>query len=193
MTGLWAYSNRYPCDNGYKEVTAIPPRDIVYDQDIQLIGLRDKPITQQDTLSRSVSPPRFLPRQDPLSLFEASPLSSCLDRTSKHLENPQGPIFDFNPEIERPQRNLKRRIRRLMEGNRNNGQHPADGQGLPAQADGAIASPIPQNNQQPPVRTVCDYLSEDLEGLNPAVTMLEFEAEHFELKPVMFNMLNTLG
>ncbi|KAL4309229.1 hypothetical protein GQ457_01G016710 [Hibiscus cannabinus] len=37
--------NRYPCDNGYKKVTAFPPRDIVYEQDIQLFGLRDKPIT----------------------------------------------------------------------------------------------------------------------------------------------------
>ncbi|KAL4378721.1 hypothetical protein GQ457_02G024370 [Hibiscus cannabinus] len=80
-----------------------------------------------------------------------------------------------------------------MEVNRNNGQQPADGQNLPAQACGAIAPPIPQNNQQPPVRTVRDYLAEDLEGLNPAITMLEFEAEYFELKPVMFNMLNTLG
>ncbi|KAK9042694.1 hypothetical protein V6N11_017759 [Hibiscus sabdariffa] len=107
--------------------------------------------------------------------------------------NPQGPIFDFDPEIERTQRNLKRRVRRLMEVNRNNGQQPADGQNLPAQAGGVIAPPIPQDNQQPPVRTVRDYLTEDLEGLNPAVTMPEFEAEHFELKPVMFNMLNTLG
>ncbi|KAL4273966.1 hypothetical protein GQ457_13G015910 [Hibiscus cannabinus] len=48
-------------------------------------------------------------------------------------------------------------------------------------------------NQQLPARTVRDYLAEDLEGLNPAVTMPDFEAEHFELKPVMFNMLNTLG
>ncbi|KAL4281205.1 hypothetical protein GQ457_03G013640 [Hibiscus cannabinus] len=76
--------NRYPCDNGYKEVTTFPPRDIVYDQDIQLFGLRDKPITSQDALPRSESPPRYLPGQDPLSLFEASPLSSCLDRSSKH-------------------------------------------------------------------------------------------------------------
>ncbi|KAL4297733.1 hypothetical protein GQ457_12G014650 [Hibiscus cannabinus] len=45
--------DRYPCDNGYKEVTAFPPRNIVYDQDIQLIGLRDKPITQQDALPKS--------------------------------------------------------------------------------------------------------------------------------------------
>ncbi|KAK8534650.1 hypothetical protein V6N12_057294 [Hibiscus sabdariffa] len=65
------------------------------------------------------------------------------------------------------------------------------GQNPPAPAGHAIAPP--QNNQQPPARTVRDYLAEDLEGLNPAVTTLEFEAEHFELKPVMFNMLNTLG
>ncbi|KAK8510302.1 hypothetical protein V6N12_073373 [Hibiscus sabdariffa] len=50
-----------------------------------------------------------------------------------------------------------------------------------------------QNNQQQPARTVRDYLAEDLDGLNPTVTIPEFEAKHFELKPVMFNMLNTLG
>ncbi|KAK8690745.1 hypothetical protein V6N13_074272 [Hibiscus sabdariffa] len=111
----------------------------------------------------------------------------------RNRANPQGPIFEFDPEIERTQRNLKRRVRRLMEVNRNNGQQPADGRNQPAQAEGAIVPPIPQDNQQPPVRTVRDYLAEDLEGLNPAVTMPEFEAEHFELKPVMFNMLNTLG
>ncbi|KAL4363566.1 hypothetical protein GQ457_04G021350 [Hibiscus cannabinus] len=60
-----------------------------------------------------------------------------------------------------------------------------------APAGRAIVPPIPQNNQQQPVRRVRDYLAEDLEGLNPAVTIPEFEAEHFELKPVMFNMLNT--
>ncbi|KAL4318954.1 hypothetical protein GQ457_18G011040 [Hibiscus cannabinus] len=86
--------DRYPCDNGYKEVIAFPLRDIVYDQDIQLIGLRDKPITQRDALSRSESPPRFLPRQDLLSLFEASPLSSYLDRTSKHLHRRSRSIDD---------------------------------------------------------------------------------------------------
>ncbi|KAK9045834.1 hypothetical protein V6N11_051739 [Hibiscus sabdariffa] len=106
--------------------------------------------------------------------------------------NPQGPRFNFDPEIERTQRQLKRRIRSLMEHNKN-GQPPANGQGLPAQEDGAIAPPIPQNNQQPPIRTIRDYLAEDLEGLNPTVMIPEFEAEHFELKPVMFNMLNTLG
>ncbi|KAK8676030.1 hypothetical protein V6N13_034085 [Hibiscus sabdariffa] len=103
------------------------------------------------------------------------------------------PKYNLDPEIERTQRDLKRRVRRLMDRNGNNGQHPADGQDPPAPAGGAIVPPIPQNNQQQPVRTVRDYLAEDLEGLNPAVTIPEFEAEHYELKPVMFNMLNTLG
>ncbi|KAL4298081.1 hypothetical protein GQ457_12G000120 [Hibiscus cannabinus] len=107
--------------------------------------------------------------------------------------NPRGPRFDFDPKIERTQKQLKRRIRGLMNGNRNNGQQPADGQELPARADGVIAPPAPQMDQQLSARTVRDYLAEDLEGLNPAVTMPDFEAEHFELKPVMFNMLNTLG
>ncbi|KAK8713429.1 hypothetical protein V6N13_148647 [Hibiscus sabdariffa] len=60
------------------EVAAFPPRDIAYKQDIQLFGLRDKPITQQDALPRSEFPLRYLPGQDPLSLCETSPLSSCL-------------------------------------------------------------------------------------------------------------------
>ncbi|KAL4367747.1 hypothetical protein GQ457_05G022960 [Hibiscus cannabinus] len=107
--------------------------------------------------------------------------------------NPRGPRFDFDHEIERTQKQLKGRIRSLMERNNNNGQPPADGQDLPAQADGVIAPLIPQINQQPPARTVRDYLAEDLEGLHPAVTMPEFEAENFELKPMMFKMLNTLG
>ncbi|KAK9020710.1 hypothetical protein V6N11_010727 [Hibiscus sabdariffa] len=107
--------------------------------------------------------------------------------------NPRGPRFDLDPEIERTQKQLKRRIKDLMEVNRNNSQPPADGRNIPAQADGVILPPAQQMNQQLPARTVRDYLAEDLEGLNPAVTMPEFEAEHFELKPVMFNMLNTLG
>ncbi|KAK8972461.1 hypothetical protein V6N11_070836 [Hibiscus sabdariffa] len=111
----------------------------------------------------------------------------------RNRANPSGPIYDLDPEIGRTQRDLKRRVRILMERNGNNGQHPVDGQDPPAPAGGAIVPPIPQNNQQQPVMTVRDYLPEDLEGLNPAVTIPEFEAEHFELKPVMFNMLNTLG
>ncbi|KAK8715371.1 hypothetical protein V6N13_042705 [Hibiscus sabdariffa] len=69
---------------------------------------------------------------------------------------------------------------------------PRDRQQPPTPAGGLLIPPTQQNNQQP-IRTVRDYLVKDLDGLNPAVTIPEFEAEHFELKPVMFNMLNTLG
>ncbi|KAK8554295.1 hypothetical protein V6N12_031260 [Hibiscus sabdariffa] len=110
--------------------------------------------------------------------------------------NPRGQIFKLDPEIERTGRELRQRARVIMQGA--NGRNPVDGQeqehpgqNPPAPAGHAIVPP--QNNQQPPARTVRDYLAEDLEGLNPAVTIPEFEAEHFELKPVMFNMLNTLG
>ncbi|KAL4273064.1 hypothetical protein GQ457_13G018810 [Hibiscus cannabinus] len=95
--------------------------------------------------------------------------------------NPRGPRFDLDLEIERTQKQLKRRIRDLMDVNRNNGQPPADGQNLPAQANGAIAPLAQQMNQQLAARTVRDYLAEDLEGQNPAITMPDFEAEHFEL------------
>ncbi|KAK8536042.1 hypothetical protein V6N12_012704 [Hibiscus sabdariffa] len=107
--------------------------------------------------------------------------------------NPRGLIYELDPEIERTRRELRQRARVIMQGN--NGQNPIEGQeqprqNPPAQAGRAI---VPPDNRQQLVRTVRDYLAEDLEGLNPAVTIPEFEAEHFELKPVMFNMLNTLG
>ncbi|KAK8554262.1 hypothetical protein V6N12_031228 [Hibiscus sabdariffa] len=112
--------------------------------------------------------------------------------------NPRDPTYELDPEIERTGRELRQRARALMAHQRNNGQDQIDEQdppwqNAPALAGRAIFPPILQNNQQQPVRTVRDYLAEDLEGLNPAVTIPDFEAEHFELKPIMFNMLNTLG
>ncbi|KAK9032976.1 hypothetical protein V6N11_018018 [Hibiscus sabdariffa] len=61
----------------------------------------------------------------------------------RNRANPNGPIYDLDPEIERTQRDLKRRVRRLMERNGNNGQHPVDGQDPPAPAAGAIVPPVP--------------------------------------------------
>ncbi|KAL4354711.1 hypothetical protein GQ457_06G015180 [Hibiscus cannabinus] len=58
--------NMYPCDNGYKVVTILPSRDIVYDQVKQLIGLSHRPITQQDALPRSDSQPRFCAKAGPV-------------------------------------------------------------------------------------------------------------------------------
>ncbi|KAK8708357.1 hypothetical protein V6N13_059399 [Hibiscus sabdariffa] len=112
--------------------------------------------------------------------------------------NPAHPLYPFNPEIERTVKGLQQGIRRLMANN--NGQKLVDGQNLPpinrqppsALGAGQILPPAQVNNQQP-ARSVRDYLAEDLEGLNPAVIIPEFEAEHFEVKPVMFNMLHTIG
>ncbi|KAK8691482.1 hypothetical protein V6N13_074992 [Hibiscus sabdariffa] len=66
------------------EVTAQPSRVIVYKQAEQLFGLRHKPITLQDALPKSDPSRDNLPRPDPLSLAETSPLSSSRSRISKH-------------------------------------------------------------------------------------------------------------
>ncbi|KAL4272309.1 hypothetical protein GQ457_13G015400 [Hibiscus cannabinus] len=108
--------------------------------------------------------------------------------------NPQEPLYNFDPKIERIQRRLRTGIRNLMV--------QVDGQHENAAADhvnplapvGVVVNPLnPQVRQEQPVIIVEDYLEEDLDGLNPTFTIPEFEAEHFELKLVMFNMLNTLG
>ncbi|KAK8564488.1 hypothetical protein V6N12_036611 [Hibiscus sabdariffa] len=87
--------------------------------------------------------------------------------------NPRGELFQLDLEIERTRRELRLRARVIMQGG--NGRNLADGE---------EQRHLGQNPPAP---------AEDLEGLNPAVTTPEFEAEHFELKPVMFNILNTLG
>ncbi|KAK8660300.1 hypothetical protein V6N13_051228 [Hibiscus sabdariffa] len=68
-----------------QEVTALPSRVTGYKQAEQLFGLRHKPITLQDALPRSDSSRDNLPRPDPLSLAETSPLSSNRSRISKPL------------------------------------------------------------------------------------------------------------
>ncbi|KAK8619739.1 hypothetical protein V6N13_136019 [Hibiscus sabdariffa] len=48
---------------------------------------------------------------------------------------------------------------------------------------GAIARP----------RAIRDHLTPLLDDLNPGIVASEIQAAHFELKPVMFNMLNSIG
>ncbi|KAK8626027.1 hypothetical protein V6N13_133681 [Hibiscus sabdariffa] len=64
--GIGTVRQRYSCDNGYKEVTVLPSRDIVYNQVKQLIGLRHKPITLQDALPRFDSQSRFSAKAGPV-------------------------------------------------------------------------------------------------------------------------------
>ncbi|KAK8640313.1 hypothetical protein V6N13_008070 [Hibiscus sabdariffa] len=170
----------------------------------------------QEQFSKSAANPLQLikgnPRKTPISLTgvhhpsitpppSAKPLPHLSPSASdpKGRNNPREPLYAFDPKIERTQRRLRTGIRVLM--GDHIGQNLVEGQIPPAPvirqqppipAGGLLIPPAQQNNQQL-ARTVRDYLAEDLDGLNPAVTLPEFEAEHFELKPVMFNMLNTLG
>ena len=94
--------------------------------------------------------------------------------------SPTNLLYELDPEIERTRQRLRRQIQEAM------ADHPA-GQNLPA-GNGGL--PPPPGLRQ---LTVRDFLEEDLNGLNPGVVTPEIEATHFELKPVMFNMLNTIG
>ncbi|GMJ00921.1 hypothetical protein HRI_003761300 [Hibiscus trionum] len=79
----------------------------------------------------------------------------------------------------------------------NNSQNGRDGQQDPPPREQQQVPPRQQLSippRQPQyVRTTKDYLEHDFRGFDPTVTELEIEANHFELKPVMFNMINTLG
>ncbi|KAK9008896.1 hypothetical protein V6N11_080373 [Hibiscus sabdariffa] len=67
----------------------------------------------------------------------------------------------------------------------NRGNQPADGQNdQPVDGNaGALARP----------RAIRDHLTPILDDLNPGIVAPEIQAAYFELKPVMFNMLNSIG
>ncbi|KAK8644721.1 hypothetical protein V6N13_124021 [Hibiscus sabdariffa] len=98
------------------------------------------------------------------------------------------------PTSTRNQKNDDERTEQLSEpSGRQDLPTPTVRQNALAPAIGLLNPPGPQNNQQQPIRTIRYYLAEDLDGLNHAIMIPEFMAEHFELKPVMLNMLNILG
>ena len=45
----------------------------------------------------------------------------------------------------------------------------------------------------PRPRAIRDHLNPILDDLNPGIMAPKIQAAHFELKPVMFNMLNSIG
>ncbi|KAL4281689.1 hypothetical protein GQ457_03G015100 [Hibiscus cannabinus] len=68
--------------------------------------------------------------------------------------------------------------------NQNAGQHAA----------GQNNQPVDENArafERP--RAICDQLTLILDDLNPGIVAPEIQAAHLELKPVMFNMLNSIG
>ncbi|KAK8684263.1 hypothetical protein V6N13_040293 [Hibiscus sabdariffa] len=96
--------------------------------------------------------------------------------------NPQGPILPLVSEIDRlfHQRRREHRANTTM----HQGDEPVDGQHhQPVGGNaGALARP----------RAIREHLTPILDDLNPGIVAPEIQAAHFELKPVMFNMLNSI-
>ncbi|KAL4386655.1 hypothetical protein GQ457_09G019260 [Hibiscus cannabinus] len=97
--------------------------------------------------------------------------------------NPQGPILPLVSEIDRlfHQRRREYRANTTM----HQGDEPVDGQ--QHQPDGGNAGALARP------RAIRDHLTPILDDLNPGIVAPEIQAAHFELKPVMFNMLNSIG
>ncbi|KAL4325300.1 hypothetical protein GQ457_11G025670 [Hibiscus cannabinus] len=97
--------------------------------------------------------------------------------------NSQEPLYPLISEIERlfHQRMRENKTQRAM----NRGNQPVDGQN-DQHVDGnarAFARP----------RAIRDHLTPILDDLNPRIVAPDIQATYFELKPVMFNMLNSIG
>ncbi|KAL4368846.1 hypothetical protein GQ457_05G031210 [Hibiscus cannabinus] len=60
-------------------------------------------------------------------------------------------------------------------------------------AAGGVNTPLAVPPVQARNRPIRDHLLPDLENLNPGIVNPEIQATQFELKPVMFNMLNSIG
>ncbi|KAL4354020.1 hypothetical protein GQ457_06G014920 [Hibiscus cannabinus] len=110
--------------------------------------------------------------------------------------NPIAEEYSFYPEIERTGRRLRQRIRASM---KVQNQQPRENDNIASTIDAAtirvaVNPPLPTPAR---AQTIRDYLSsrkeEHLDGLTSTVAMPEIEVYHFELKLVMFNMINTLG
>ncbi|KAL4379302.1 hypothetical protein GQ457_02G022870 [Hibiscus cannabinus] len=97
--------------------------------------------------------------------------------------NPQGPILPLVFEIDRFFHQRRREHRTTATMYRDD--EPADGQ--QNQPDGGNAGAVVRP------RAIRDHLTPILDDLNPGIVAPEIQAAHFELKPVMFNMLNSIG
>ncbi|KAL4387142.1 hypothetical protein GQ457_09G022200 [Hibiscus cannabinus] len=102
--------------------------------------------------------------------------------------NPTTLEYQFEPEIEQVYRRNRKESRAMADppNNRNaaNNQIAAVRRGNPPLA----IPPIQVQN-----KSIRDHLLPDLGNLNPGIVTPEIQAAQFELKPVMFNMLNSIG
>ncbi|KAK9042914.1 hypothetical protein V6N11_071267 [Hibiscus sabdariffa] len=97
--------------------------------------------------------------------------------------NSQEPLYSIVSEIERlfHQRRRENRLQRAM----NQGNQNAGGQNDQHVDENAGAFERP--------RAIRDHLTPILDDLNRGLVAPKIQAAHFELKPVMFNMLNSIG
>ncbi|KAK8521572.1 hypothetical protein V6N12_031466 [Hibiscus sabdariffa] len=97
--------------------------------------------------------------------------------------NSQEPLYSIVSEIERlfHQRRRENQLQRAM----NRGNQNADGQNEQPVDGNAGAFERP--------RAIRDHLTPILDDLNPGIVAPEIQTAHFELKPIMFNMLNSIG
>ncbi|KAK8998735.1 hypothetical protein V6N11_084118 [Hibiscus sabdariffa] len=103
--------------------------------------------------------------------------------------NPTALEYQFELEIEQVCRRIRKESRAMADppnnqNAANNNQIAAAGGGNPSLA----VPPVQVRN-----RSIRDHLLPDLGNLNPRIVTPEIQAAQFELKPVMFNMLNSIG
>ncbi|KAK8637189.1 hypothetical protein V6N13_064614 [Hibiscus sabdariffa] len=112
--------------------------------------------------------------------------------------NPNGPLLPSEPEVERffRQRRRTQRAQNNMYALGHQGVDQAGGQDIPyveANRNGNINGNVEANGNAARPRAIRDHFNPILEDLNPGIVAPEIQAGNFELKPVMFNMLNSIG
>ncbi|KAK8632722.1 hypothetical protein V6N13_073105 [Hibiscus sabdariffa] len=107
--------------------------------------------------------------------------------------NPDGPLLPSEPGVERFfQRRRRAQNNMYALGHQGVDQVGGqDNQNAEAYVNGNAEANGHGNVAKP--RAIRDHLNLILDDLNPGIVALEIQAAHFELKPVMFNMLNSIG
>ncbi|KAL4366587.1 hypothetical protein GQ457_05G023200 [Hibiscus cannabinus] len=103
--------------------------------------------------------------------------------------NPTALEYQFEPEIERVCRRNRKEFRAMADPPNN--QNAANNNQIAAA--GQVNPPLAVPPVQARNRPIRDHLLPDLENLNPGIVTPEIQATQFELKPVMFNMLYSIG
>ncbi|KAL4334651.1 hypothetical protein GQ457_07G005420 [Hibiscus cannabinus] len=106
--------------------------------------------------------------------------------------NPSGPLLPMEPKIERffKQRRRTQRDQNIMYALGHQGVDlVGDQDNHNAEANGNVGNGA--NTHRP--RAIPDHLNHILDYLNHGIVAPEIQVAHFQLKPVMFNMLNSIG